>query len=63
MADTMDTIKHTGVMEIKDMVDSAIKDTADSAGVTVVTVVTVEDDLTKYINLLNSFRSIVLLTF
>jgi hypothetical protein len=44
MADTMDTIK----------------DTADSSGVTVVTV---EDDLTKDINLLNSFRSIVLLTF
>ncbi len=54
MADTMDTIKDTADMEIKDMVDSAIKDTTDSAGVTVVTV---EDNLTKDINFLNSFRS------
>lgn len=53
----MDTIKDTADTEIKDMVDSAIKDTADSA------VVTVEEDLTKDIKFLNSFRSIVLLMF
>jgi hypothetical protein len=52
MADTMDTIKDT--------TDTEIKDTTDSAGVTVVTVVTVEDNLTKDINFLNSFCSIVL---